>query len=110
MHVFDTKEEADRNLAERLKIAYANIAERGDTILRDSSRVQRPWFTNGDPIKEAKWMSWVEIITQQMIDDLHALKGFDPNEELEAINAIKDKNTSRNRKEHNEISNSKSQP
>ena len=88
---FDWKHEAEVELEARLKEVYAGIEARGDTVIKDFSRVIHPFFTNGDEAREKKWIAWVEVYTQEMIDDLKAMKGFDPGEELEAINAIKDK-------------------
>lgn len=67
---FNTKEKAAIHLKYRKDCAYKRIKERGDYVLGDAS------FTYQDHRK--KWVVFLQIITKQMMNDLEAAKGFDP--------------------------------
>ena len=67
---FNTKEKANAHLKYRRDCAYKRIKERGDYVLGDAS------FTYRDHRK--KWVAFLQIITKNMMNDLEAAKGFEP--------------------------------
>jgi hypothetical protein len=71
---FNTYRGAERHLEFRKRCAYKRIANRGDVVLSDDSRVI---YDNGFGtriLKKDRWIVWMQITTQQMLNDIKNMK------------------------------------
>ena len=96
LRYFDTKEEAEIFLEQRRTESINRIKERGDTIIADKSHVYQKfiWEKYGEysmhETNIMKWFTFLEIYTQQMIDDLKAMNPLDYDAELKEIENYND--------------------
>jgi len=81
---FETYEEAEKDLAERKKLAYKRIEEEGGTIVSDGS------FIGTSFLDGKSFQSFLMIWTQSMIDDITKFKGFDYDQYNEEIKKLEE--------------------